>query len=334
MEMPDPTPLTDLAISYWRSAALLAANRLGVFQVIGEKSCSVEAVTRGCNAEPEAMGRLLRALCSLGMLVKQGDSFANSPLAREYLVPGRRSYLGEGLKYLENVFSAWGGLADAVRTGQPAMDPARQLGGDQEQTRSFVRAMHNRALAIAPQVAEKIDLSGKQRLLDIGGGPGTYSLLLCKRFPGLTAEVLDLPAVTRVASEIVREWQMEGRVALRPGNYMTDRFGNGYDAALLSGILHRETPETCRDLIRRAAGALSPGGVCIAVDVFLNERKDGPEFAALFALNMMLTSEHGSAHSWAEAADWLKEAGLENITVRHLAPPSPHTIVCGQSRTD
>lgn len=331
MEELDPTPLTELATSYWRSATLLAANRLGVFQAIGERACTAGDVARECEADTDATEMLLRAVAALGLLTKSGGRYTNTPLTREYLVPGRRTYLGDAFKYLDGIYPAWGGLAEAVRNGGPAMDPRAQLGGDEEQTRSFVRGMHNRALAIAPQVVEKVDLSGKRRLLDVGGGPGTYSLLLCKRYPELTAEVIDLPPVTRIAAEIVQEWGMEERVLLRPGDYLVDDFGNGYDAVLLSGMLHRETPEVCRRLIQRAADSLSAGGTCVTVDVFLNEQKDGPEFAALFALNMMLTSDCGSAHSWAEVSDWLRGAGLGDIAIEHLPPPSPHTIVSGQS---
>jgi len=331
MEQLDPSPLIELATSYWRSATLLAANRLGVFQTIGERARTAEEVARECEADAGATEMLLRATAALGLLTKEGDLYANAPLAREYLVPGRRTYLGDAFKYLDGIYPAWGRLAEAVRKGGPAMDPRVQLGGDEEQTRSFVRGMHNRALAIAPQVVDKVDLSGKQRLLDVGGGAATYSLLLCKRYPELTAEVIDLPPVIRIAAEIVQEWGMEDRVSLRPGDYLTDGLGNGYDAVLLSGMLHREAPEVCRQLIQRAAGSLNAGGTCVTVDVFLNEQKDGPEFAALFALNMMLTSDCGSAHSWAEASDWLSGAGLVDLTIEHLPPPSPHTIVSGQS---
>ena len=331
MDRADPTSLIDLATSYWRSATLLAANRLGVFCAIGDGAMTAEEIARQCGAAEEPMEILLRAACCLGLLEREEERYRNSPTTGTFLVSGKPAYLGDGLNYLSDIYGAWGDLAEAIRSGSPGMDPEVQLGGDEGRTRSFVRGMHNRALATASQVVGHIELAGKRRLLDIGGGPGTYSLLLCQRYPELTADVVDLPAVTAVAAEIVREWQMEDRVTGRAGDYQVDNFGPGYDAVLISGVLHREKPDVCRDLVRRAARCLSPDGVCILADVFLNENSDGPEFTTLFALNMLLTSNDGRAHSWKLASGWLEEAGLKEIRVKHLGPPSPHTIVIGRA---
>jgi hypothetical protein len=276
------------------------------------------------------MEPLLRALCSLGLLQKEGERYGNSPTARAYLVPGRQTYLGEAIQYMHDVYHAWGDLAEAITNGGPATSPQLQLGGDDSRTRSFVLGMHNRALAIAPEIVEKVDLTGMRKLFDVGGGPGTYSFLFCKKYPDLKSEVLDLPAVVKVAREIAAEWQMNSRVEFRCGSYLEDKFGEENDAVLMSGILHRESAETCRQIISRAADSLNSGGICVAADVFLNPEKDGPEMSTLFALNMFLTSDSGGAHSWKEVETWMQETGLTNLETIHLDPPAPHTIVIGR----
>lgn len=330
MEATDPQPVIELATSYWRSATFLAANKLGLFAKLGDMSLTAAEIASAIGARTDNVEGLLRALCSLKLLRKEGEHYANTPTAKVFLVPGRSTYLGEAIQYMQDVYHAWGNLSEAISNGGPATSPQLQLGGDDSKTRSFVLGMHNRALAIAPGIVEKVDLTGMRNLFDVGGGPGTYSLLFCTKYPDLRSEVLDLPAVVSVAREIVAEWQMNSRVEFRCGSYLDDKFGEENDAVLMSGILHRETAETCRQIICRAADSVKSGGICVAADVFLNAEKDGPEMATLFALNMFLTSDSGGAHSWTEIESWMEEAGLKNLETIHLDPPAPHTIVVGR----
>ena len=98
----------------------------------------------------------------------------------------------------EDLYPAWGRLADLVRTGRPPMTPETILGDDKEKTRAFVHAMHERAHGIGSVLPYLPDLAGRRRLIDIGGGPGTYSVALVKRTAGLSATVLDVPGVLEV----------------------------------------------------------------------------------------------------------------------------------------
>jgi hypothetical protein len=95
-------------------------------------------------------------------------------------------------------------------------------------------------------------------------------------------------------------------------------------------MMHRETGDTCRALLRRAFEALDSRGLVVVSDVFFaNDEKNTPPFAIHFALNMMLTSDEGSAHAKTEMARWVAEAGFGEVSVRDLPPPNPHTLVVG-----
>jgi cyclopropane fatty-acyl-phospholipid synthase-like methyltransferase len=196
--------------------------------------------------------------------------------------------------------------------------------------RAFILAMHERARGLSAVLPHGADFSGRRRLLDVGGGPGTYSVALVQQTPGLQSTVLDLPGVLEITREIVDQNGCADRVTLRPGNYLTSDFGTGYDAVLLSGMMHRETGETCRMLLAKSFAALDRGGLVVVSDVFFdNDRKDSPPFAIHFALNMMLTSQDGSAHAVTEMARWMSEAGFVGVEVRDLPPPNPHSLVVG-----
>ena len=328
---PDPSPIMALATGYWGSQAFLTANRLGVFRALGEGARPADEIARTIGTEPRRTGLLLDACAALGLLERGADGrFRNAPAADAFLVPGRPGYLGEAVRYGEAMYGPWGELERSLREGKPAIAPERYLGGDPERTRSFVRGMHDRAVGIGRALVAMVDLKGRKRLLDVGGGAGTYSALLCAANPGLTAVVLELPEVAAIAREILTEMGAADRVATLAGDYRTTPFPDGCDAVLMSGMFHRETAETCRGLIARSLACLPASGVLAVSDVFTDANGAGPVFAALFGLNMALSAPDGGVHADAAVAGWMTEAGFAGVAVRPFPPPLPHRVVVGR----
>ena len=113
------------------------------------------------------------------------------------------------------------------------------------------------------------------------------------------------------------------------GNYETSDFGAGYDVVLMSGMFHRETETTCRELITKAHKCLDPGGILIVNDIFTDEDGTTPEFSALFGITMMLTAPNGCVHADANVASWMAYAGFVDIERKPFPPPMPHRVVTG-----
>jgi hypothetical protein len=328
--LPNPALLMQLALAHRSSAVLFAAADLDVFTILsaGPKTASEVATVAGAHDAPMQM--LLQACANEGLLTQDGDRYTNTPLVDAFLVRGRPAFSAHGLKYAEDLYPAWGNLATLVRTGRPPMPPETILGEDKEKTRSFVLAMHERARGIGSVLPHLVDLKGRRRLLDVGGGPGTYSVSLVRDTPGLTSTILDVAGVLDVTSELIAASGVSDRIELKTGDYLRSDFGSGYDVALLSGMMHRETPANCQLLLRKTFAALEPGGRVIVSDVFFDdETKRTPPFAVYFALNMMLTSDEGSAHAKTEMAEWMSTVGFVDVQVRDLPPPNPHALVLG-----
>jgi SAM-dependent methyltransferase len=318
-----------LSTAYWDSQTLLTANRLRVFDVLAGGPRSADEVAESLGLDPRATGVFLRACAGLGLLQQHGDRFGNSPSAAAFLVSKSPAYLGGAMRYSDQLYGTWGQLEQALRSGRPAMAAETYLGDDAEKTRTFVHSMHGRALGIARALVEILDLGGRRNLLDVGGGPGTYSILLTGKFPGLRAEVLELPGVAAVAREIVAAAGASDRVTLRDGDYHSADFGSGRDAVLMSGMFHRETPRTCLGLIERAWRCLAPGGLLVVSDVFTDEGGTRPAFAAMFGLNMMLTAPDGGVHADADVRRWMADCGFVDLRTTPLPPPMPHRVVTG-----
>jgi cyclopropane fatty-acyl-phospholipid synthase-like methyltransferase len=176
-----------------------------------------------------------------------------------------------------------------------------------------------------------LDLAGKRRLLDVGGGPGTYSCLLVKKNPGLTSVSMDLPAVVAIARTIIAGFGLtQQQVEARVGNYHQEAYPAGNDVVLCSGMFHRETAESCRAILRKSFAALEPGGLVVVHDVLANELHTGPAFSMLFGLNMALTATYGTVHSAQEVAAWMAEAGFVETREVPLPPPWPEAVVLGK----
>lgn len=326
----NPGLITQLAIAYRSSAIFFAASELEVFSALAGGPLTADELATKSGAQPEPLRLILESCVDVGLLTRDGARFVNTPTAETFLVRGRPAYLGGALTYARDLYPAWGGLTSLVKSGRPPMPPETILGEDKAKTRAFVMAMHERAKGIGSILSQIIDLTGRKKLIDVGGGPGTYSVMLCQRTPGLTATVLDRPGVLEVTRELVDAAGFADRVTLLPGDYLKTPFGDGFDVALLSGMMHRETPDGVMLLLNKAFASLEPGGQVIVSDVFFeDDHKNSPPFTTSFALNMMVTSHEGSAHAKTEMQRWLAAAGFTGIEVRDMPRPNPHSLVLG-----
>lgn len=327
---PDPSIIMEMAVAYRSSMVLFAATRLGVFGQLADGGLDAATISERCGGQARPTQMLLNACVAYGLLELDGGEYRNTATAAEFLVEGRQAFIGSGLRYAEDLYPAWGRLEDLIRTGKPVVAAAEYTGEDAERTRNFVYAMHNRALGFSAALPYGVDLAGRRRLLDVGGGPGTYSIILVQSTPGLQSRVMDLPGVVAIAEEIIDSYGLADRITTVAGSYLTDDFEPGNDVVLMSGMMHRETPETCRTLLGKAFDSLDPGGLVVVSDVFFDDaRHVSPMFATHFALNMMLTSAEGSAHGKTEMAEWMGSAGFRDIEIRDLPKPNPHSLIIG-----
>lgn len=122
---------------------------------------------------------------------------------------------------------------------------------------------------------------------------------------------------------------MRDRVAFEAGDYLKEEIHGGYDVAWLSQILHGEGPEACRAIIRRAAGALEPGGLLLVHDFVLDNDMAGPLQPTLFSLNRLTGTEGGRSYSEQQIMDMLREAGAGDIRRLPFRSPMETGIIAG-----
>jgi hypothetical protein len=321
--------LLQLSGGYWSTCALHAGVRLDIFSVLEGTPRTAGEVAQLRNSDPRGTAMLLDALTSLALLEKRDDTYLATPFAADHLSRTSPAYMGHIIMHHHHLMAGWARLHEAVQTGGPVRE--RPAHGDEETVReSFLMGMFNLASLLAPRIAQTIDLSGCSRLLDLGGGPGTYAIHFCLANPGLSAVVYDLPTTRIFADGTVARFDLSQRITFTSGDYQVDPVPTGFDAAWLSHVLHADGPAACAALLRKACAALNPGGILMVQEFILDDAKDGPPFPALFSLNMLLVTEAGQAYSESELAAMMREAGLSDVHRLVLELPNGAGVMSGR----
>jgi predicted O-methyltransferase YrrM len=320
-----PDALQQTIRAFQDSRAVLTAIELDVFSAVGAGGTAAQ-VAATVRADARASEMLLNALTAMGLLVKHGDRFTNTPDAAAYLAADGRHDSRAALLHTVNLWQAWSHLTDAVRQGTTPTGietPQR----DERWTEAFIAAMHKNASERAPLVVRAVAASSPRRMLDVGGGSGAYAIAFAQAHPALDVEILDVPTVTPIAQRHITAAKLHDRVRTRDGDLRTTALGEGYDIILLSAICHMLGPDENRDLLGRCFTAAGHGGRLVIQDFILDASKTAPKAGALFALNMLVGTRAGSSYSEEEYATWLREAGF--TAVEHLRLPGPTGLMVG-----
>lgn len=330
MENKDWTPaqLLELSGGYWSTCTLHAAVKLDVFTPLSTGLLTSEDLASWLACDRRGLDMLLNALVALGLLEKQGDHFGDTAFTAKFLSRNSHDYLGHIIMHHHHLVSGWSRLDEAVKTGSPVRERASHE--DEESSReSFLMGMFNLANMLAPRIVSQIDLAGRRRLLDVGGGPGTYAIYFAKENPGLDAVICDLPTTRSFAEKTVAHFGLSDRVGFVAVDFEREGLPKGFDVAWLSHVLHGIGPETCADVLTNAVAALEPGGLILVQEFVLDNTRDAPVFPALFSLNMLLGTPQGQSYTESELIDLLRAAGATDVRRLPIELPNGAGVIAG-----
>jgi (2Fe-2S) ferredoxin/predicted O-methyltransferase YrrM len=318
-----PDDLMSTLRGFQDSRIVLTAIELDLFTQT-RTPITAPAIASALATDLRATEIVLNALTAMELLRKVEDRYENAPVAARYLADGSAHDARLSLRHSLDLWETWSTLTDAVRTGKPVP----RASGRSRDTEAFIGAMHKNAALRAPLVVRAVGATGVWRMIDIGGGSGAYAIAFAHENADLRATILDTPAVLPIAQRHIAEAGLTDRLATVAGDLKTDELGNGYGLALLSAICHMLGPDENKSLFRRALDALVPGGRLVIHDHILSADKTAPRSGALFAVNMLVNTDHGSNYSEAEYMGWLSAAGF--VRSRHLPLPGPYGLIVAE----
>ena len=334
MEIPNwnPATLLKLSGSYWETCALHAGVKLDLFSHLADGPCAATELSMKLGLDIRGLTMLLDALVALQLLKKQIDEYSVPKSVSAFLDRKSPGYLGHIIMHHHHLVEGWSRLDEAVRIGAPVRNRISHEPTDVERE-SFLLGMFNLAMFIAPKVASLIDLSGRRRLLDLGGGPGTYAIHFCQKNPQLNATILDLQTTQPFAETTIKYFSMNERVDFVAGDFHGGPYPDGFDVVWLSHVLHGEGPENCSNMLSNAIAALEPGGVLFVHEFILDNDRTAPLFPALFSLNMLVCTPEGRSYNEQEIIELLQLAGLSRIERLQIDLPNGAGIICGHKKS-
>jgi SAM-dependent methyltransferase len=325
----NPAELLKLSGSYWETCALHAGVKLDLFSLLAARPQAAAELAAELGIAERGLGMLLDALTAMQLLHKQGDNYVATGFAADFLDRSAPRYLGHIILHHHHLVESWSRLDEAVREGGPVRNRVSHEPTAAERE-SFLLGMFNLAMLNAPVVAAQVELAGRRRLIDIGGGPGTYAIHFCQKNPQMQATIYDLPTTQPFAEAILQRFAMADRIDFAAGDFLAGPLPAGFDVAWLSHVLHGEGPGGCSKLLANACEALEPGGLLLVQEFILDETRAAPLFPALFSLNMLLGTPQGQAYSEPELAALLQQVGLSQIERLAIELPNGAGIMAGR----
>ena len=310
------------------SRMLQVANRLGVFETVAARPYTAQDLARRLKAHPEGITRLCNALVALEFLEKGPKGYRLSPAWSDYLLPeGKYSFKG----YLDLYYDTWEEithLEKTVRTGKPVRIAIDRIKKDPQQLRNFINGMHGRAVTAAKLISDRLNPGDVRRMIDIGGGPGTYTLEWASRYLKLHGLVFDLPQVIPITKNYIKKYGLATRVMTRAGDFHKDPLGQGYDLALLANILQMYGEEANLKLLSKVYDALVQGGRVVINGFFTDDTGTSPKESALFAMFIATAMPEGNAYPVSRVLGWLKAAGFRESDAYEV-DAVPRTVIVG-----
>ena len=299
------------ARSFLRSRVILSAAELDLFTRLHENQLSVTELSTALQLDSRAMTRLLDCLVTFDLLEKQNGQYRTTDKGAILSSHHPENILPMVL-HLNHLWDNWSHLTATVKQGvNPDRKPVTK--SDDGSLEAFIGAMHVIGRNLAGEIAAAYDLSPYKSFLDVGGASGTYTIAFLRESPKLTATIFDLEKVIPLAEEKLKGEGLRERVTLVPGDFYKDELPHGSDLALLSAIIHQNSPAQNVELFQKLYRALVPGGVLLIRDHIMDESRTKPPAGALFALNMLAVTEGGDTYTFEEVKGALQQAGFNNV---------------------
>lgn len=319
--------------------SLHAAVHFGLFSLLKKRpGLTRQEIARELGIEEQPARIMILGLVSSGLIKQKSSRLYNTRLSAELLCEESPTNIIPYV-YLQHyvMYPGMQHFCEAIRTGKNA--GLKEFLGDEPtlyqrlQHDPHVEAVfHDAMSALSVQtnaiLAENLELSGVNHLVDVGGGDGTNIITLARSNPHLHASVFDFASVCEIAEKRIAANGLGSRLSTIQGNAFENEFPRDADCFLFAHFCTIWSETKNRLLYKKAFDALPPGGRVVVFNMMQANDESGPLSAAVGSPYFLtIATGEGMLYTWEEYESWLRDAGFRDVTCKAL--PRDHGFIIG-----
>lgn len=330
---PSPDRLLQAGMSFMTAKVVLSAVELQLFTELAKASLTLDELSERLGLHPRPARDFLDTLVALGFLERRDGTYHNTPSTDLFLDRRKPSYMGGILEMAnQRLYTFWGDLTTALRTGQPQSEASRggpdlfaALYADPERLRGFLKAMTGLSNGPNKIIACNFPWTQYRTVVDVGTAQGDLITQVLLANPHLSGIGFDLPQGGPIFEDYIQENGLSERARFQAGSFFDVPIPSA-DVVMMGHILHDWDLPTKQMLIRKAYEALPPGGAFLVYESIIDDDRSKNAFGLLMSLNMLIETPGGFDYTGADCTGWMREAGFHSTRVEHLVGPESMVV--------
>lgn len=325
-----PHPFTDASSAVGLGFALGSAVKLKIVDQLSMAYKNVSTIAQEAKVSELGAELILDCLEALGYVLKNGHQYAFSKRGFKNLAQESPNNFRHFILFCDYLYKSYLNLDETIRLGKRAHASMLEEMTDYE-WELFSRAMIDISRTNYKEVVGKIPVpQSAQKMLDLGGSHGLYSIALCQRHSKLKSTILDFPPVKKYADECIAQQNASNNVAFMASDFMKDELPNSNDIILAFNIIHGLNPAENETLAKKVFNALNPGGIFVILDQIKGiggSSQMSRATTSYMALNL-LHQAGGKTYSKSEVDKIAQKTGFKKTELKKLNAPGFGLIIC------
>ncbi len=318
--------LFDICAGFVYTQVLYACVQLDVFEALSGGRRELDDLAKRMAMPRDSARRLLDAAVSLRLVSRHGaECYGLGRLGAALLGnPGVSAMVRHHRMLYEDLRDPVGLLRDPAtptelgRYWSYARAASPGAAGDSS-VAEYSELMSASQPFVATEVLGTYSFRSHRRLLDVGGGQGTFLAAVAERWPHLELALFDLPAVAGRASERLEAAGLE--VSVTGGDFLRDPLPRGADVISLVRIVHDHDDDVAARILAAAAAALDPGGRLLVAEPMAGTGGGAERVGEAYFGFYLLAMGSGRARTPAELRRLLETAGFREIRLLRTDVP-------------
>lgn len=325
-----PHPFADASSSVGLGFALGCSVKLKIADALSMDSQHVNAIAAKANVSPIGCEIILDCLEALGYVTKNGDNYSFTKRGYKSLSPQSQDNFRYFILFCDYLYKSYITIDETIKLGQrPHSNMLEDM--TEYEWELFSRAMIDISKTNVKEVCKKISVAKTDnRMLDLGGSHGLYSIELCSKHNQLKSSIIDLPPVKKYNDECVAKHNAGGNVSFIASDFMKDELPKNNDIILAFNIIHGLNPAENEELALKVFASLNNGGKYIILDQIKGiggQSQLSKATTAYMALNL-LHQAGGKTYTHKEVDTFVHKAGFKSTELKKLNAPGFGIIIC------